>query len=80
MLHLSRQFQSVRKYSQCWKHLIDVKSEVIDALNSNKPIVALESTIITHGMPYPHNLNTALQVEDVVRKSVNKIDYLQLYE
>ena len=41
--------------------------EVRAALDAGKPIVALESTIITHGMPYPANLETAQGVEDVVR-------------
>ncbi|MBB6254223.1 pseudouridine-5'-phosphate glycosidase [Nitrospirillum iridis] len=41
--------------------------EVADALATGRPVVALESTIITHGMPYPANLETALAVEDVVR-------------
>ena len=36
---------------------------------SKKPIVALESTIITHGLPYPENLETALQVESEVREN-----------
>ena len=44
-------------------------SEVKHALENNKPIVALESTIITHGMPYPQNLTTAQEVEDVVRNN-----------
>lgn len=43
--------------------------EVRDALQSGAPIVALESTIITHGMPFPQNLETARVVEDEVRKS-----------
>ncbi|CAL1676699.1 unnamed protein product [Lasius platythorax] len=43
-------------------------SEVATARQNGLPIVALESTIITHGMPYPDNLNTALKVEDAVRK------------
>nr|CAG8595089.1 9616_t:CDS:10 [Entrophospora candida] len=42
-------------------------SEVIDALKSNKPIVALESTIISHGMPYPQNLETAIMIENIIR-------------
>ncbi len=46
---------------------IDIKPEVIQALQNNRPVVALESTIISHGMPYPKNLETALQVEAVVR-------------
>lgn len=50
---------------------LDIKPEIYDALNTNsKPIVALESTIITHGMPYPENLNTAIEVEEIVRSQV----------
>jgi pseudouridine-5'-phosphate glycosidase len=41
--------------------------KVQDALKMGKPVVALESTIITHGMPYPDNLKTALEVEEMVR-------------
>ena len=40
---------------------------VLDALKNNKPVVALESTIISHGMPYPKNVETALKVEQVIR-------------
>lgn len=43
--------------------------EVQAALDHARPVVALESTIITHGMPYPQNLQTAQQVEDDVRKT-----------
>ncbi len=43
--------------------------EVETALAGGKPVVALESTIITHGMPYPANLETALAVEAVVREN-----------
>ena len=49
---------------------LDIHPEVKNALNSKQPIVALESTIISHGMPYPENIETALMVEDTVR--VNK--------
>lgn len=42
-------------------------NEVKSALQNNKPIVALESTIISHGMPYPKNVETALLVEETVR-------------
>ncbi|XP_076752298.1 uncharacterized protein LOC143424234 [Xylocopa sonorina] len=46
-----------------------VYSSDVEVAKKNKlPIVALESTIITHGMPYPDNLNTAIQVEDIIRK------------
>lgn len=43
--------------------------EVADALAENRPLVALESTIISHGMPYPQNLETANKVEAIVRES-----------
>jgi pseudouridine-5'-phosphate glycosidase len=46
-----------------------LSSEVAEALAAGGPVVALESTIITHGMPYPANLETALAVEDVVRRN-----------
>ena len=46
---------------------LDIHPEVKNALNSKQPIVALESTIISHGMPYPKNIETALMVEDTVR-------------
>lgn len=48
--------------------LLQINSEVTEAINSRQPIVALESTIISHGMPYPANLATALEVEDIIRK------------
>ena len=47
---------------------IDIKPEIAEALQNNRPVVALESTIISHGMPYPKNMETALQVESVVRE------------
>ncbi|XP_040018652.2 uncharacterized protein LOC120809115 [Gasterosteus aculeatus] len=47
--------------------LFRVHPSVSKAVAENKPVVALESTIITHGMPYPHNLSTAKQVEAIVR-------------
>ena len=46
---------------------LDISPEVQQALRDNKPVVALESTIISHGMPYPQNVATALQVEAEVR-------------
>ena len=45
-----------------------IRPEVAEALASHKPVVALESTIISHGMPYPRNVETALRVEEEVRK------------
>ena len=47
---------------------IKISQEVQDALKSGKGVVALESTIISHGMPYPQNVETALWVEEEVRK------------
>lgn len=46
---------------------IEISSEIKQALKEGKAIVALESTIISHGMPYPQNVETALKVEDEVR-------------
>ena len=46
---------------------LDIHPDVAVALAAGKPVVALESTIISHGMPYPHNVATALQVEAQVR-------------
>ena len=46
---------------------LDVKPEVAEALAAGKPVVALESTIISHGMPYPQNVETALAVEQIIR-------------
>ena len=44
-----------------------VNEEVKKALEENRPVVALESTIISHGMPYPQNVETALNVEKIIR-------------
>lgn len=49
--------------------LIDIHPEVAEALRVRRPVVALESTIITHGIPYPVNLKTARSVERNVRTS-----------
>lgn len=48
---------------------LKISNEVADALQNKKPIVALESTIISHGMPYPKNVQTAIEVEEAVRKN-----------
>jgi pseudouridine-5'-phosphate glycosidase/pseudouridine kinase len=48
---------------------IDIHPEVEDALASGKPVVALESTIITHGMPYPTSLQMVQSVESIVRST-----------
>ena len=46
---------------------LDIAPEVQQALAEGKPVVALESTIISHGMPYPKNVETALLVEQTIR-------------
>ena len=48
---------------------LDVAPEVAQAIADGKPVVALESTIISHGMPYPQNVETALQVEAIIREN-----------
>jgi len=48
--------------------LLDIHPEVAAALQQGRPVVALESTIISHGMPWPQNVETALRVEAVVRE------------
>ncbi|KAH1023723.1 hypothetical protein HUJ05_003329 [Dendroctonus ponderosae] len=48
-------------------HFLEVSDEVTEALRLNRPVVALESTIITHGMPFPQNVECALEVEEAVR-------------
>ena len=48
---------------------LDVSPEVAQAVAQGKPVVALESTIISHGMPYPQNVETALKVEEIIREN-----------
>lgn len=48
---------------------LDVAPEVAQAIAEGKPVVALESTIISHGMPYPQNVETALNVEKIIREN-----------
>lgn len=48
--------------------MLVIKEEVKQALEEKRPVVALESTIITHGMPYPENIQTAKEVENILRE------------
>lgn len=48
---------------------LDIKPEVAKALKEERAVVALESTIISHGMPYPRNVETALKVEEIIREN-----------
>lgn len=51
------------------KNYLDINVEVEKAIMEGKPVVALESTIISHGMPYPRNVETALKVESIIREN-----------
>lgn len=59
-----------------YSSLVDIKPEILDALMNKRPVVALESTIITHGMPHPHNIDTAIEVEKIVREQVIEFTFL----
>lgn len=50
---------------------MDVAPEVKHALNERKPVIALESALITHGLPYPKNVETALEMERVIKSHVS---------
>ena len=49
------------------ENYLEIKDEVKEALTARKPVVALESTIIAHGMPHPQNIETALEIEEIIR-------------
>lgn len=51
------------------ENYLEISKEVQEALSKGEAVVALESTIISHGMPYPQNVETALAVEEIVRKN-----------
>ena len=51
------------------KQYIVLSEEVKSAIENNEPVVALESTIISHGMPYPQNVQTAKEVEQIIREN-----------
>ncbi|KNC98584.1 uncharacterized protein SPPG_06269 [Spizellomyces punctatus DAOM BR117] len=63
-----RRLFSTRLRAPATSHVYDIHPEVREALRAKRPVVALESTIISHGMPYPQNLDTALAVERIVRE------------
>jgi pseudouridine-5'-phosphate glycosidase len=50
-------------------NFLNINSEIQNAIAEKKPIVALESTIIAHGMPYPENIKTAIEVESIIRNN-----------
>src|SRR5215213_500724 len=51
------------------RELLNIAPEVTDAIRDNRPVVALESTVIAHGLPRPQNLQTARRLEEIVRES-----------
>jgi len=54
---------------QFYEKYLDISPEIEKALEKGTPVVALESTIISHGMPYPENVETALNVEKIIREN-----------
>mmetsp|Transcript_10457 Transcript_10457/g.15591 ORF Transcript_10457/g.15591 Transcript_10457/m.15591 type:complete len:342 (+) Transcript_10457:325-1350(+) len=70
--HLSSSFNVLEMKSSSKKFenpYLKISEEVLNALKNGKPVVALESTIISHGMPYPQNVETARRVEQMVRSN-----------
>jgi len=63
--HVLINFKPVRSYS-IHSSFVEVSEKVAEAIRENKPVVALESTIITHGLPYPSNHAVALEVESII--------------
>lgn len=54
------------------KRLVNVSAEVARAIKNGEPVVALESAIITHGMPWPKNFEVATKVESIIRQRVSQ--------
>lgn len=65
--YLSKVIHNIFSILLLFLKLIDISEEIKIALQERKPIVALESTIITHGMDYPINHETAISVEKIIR-------------
>lgn len=58
------------------KHYMQIQPAVQNALDNGAPVVALESTIVAHGMPFPQNLELAMEVEEILKKKVQKKKHL----
>lgn len=65
----------IQKHNKKFHSLIDISAEVRESISLKKPVVALESTIITHGMPYPSNIEMAVDVENIIRSQVMKLNF-----
>ena len=59
----------MEEFNMTLNKYLDIAPEVQKALEEGRPVVALESTIISHGMPYPQNVETALNVEKIIREN-----------
>ncbi len=58
----------IKKFLNNYRHLIKCSREVSKAINNKTPLVALESSIISHGMPYPHSLEMVKEIEEVIKE------------
>ena len=56
-----------KKFVNEYKNLVNCSREVLKAIDNKIPIVALESSIISHGMPYPQSLEMAKEIEQIIR-------------
>jgi hypothetical protein len=56
-------------YMNDWKEYVKFHSDVKEAIINNIPVVALESTLISHAMPYPHNMDTAVALGSIIKKN-----------
>lgn len=65
----ARRLSAVSKLPKYDARVFRVSEEVADAVSTNKPVVALETTIYTHGFPYPESADLATHLEDVVRRN-----------
>ncbi|RWS14158.1 uncharacterized protein B4U79_07770 [Dinothrombium tinctorium] len=65
----SKCIRMARRCLSTLNNVFSISKEVKDAILNRKAILALESTIVTHGMPYPINFNTAMEVERIVREN-----------
>ena len=72
MLNSIRNLPQIRHLHKASSMHLELSPEVRSALANNEPVVALESTIITHGMPFPRNYETAVKVENICRLKVRK--------
>ena len=57
--------------------MLKINPEIKKAIENGEPVVALESTIISHGMPYPKNVQTALLVEKTIKRAYKCLFYWQ---